>query len=326
MYPPRPSLITQRFRLSAGECPRLATHTLEVSAWRTWPKKSGRAPECFPAFCQDEFPLSLGRERHARSVRVHPCDRSRASGIGPVAVPALSGPRGRPPLAETSPRCPDPASRSGPQTPESASPVYSLAPSAPAHAPTAKRGPRRTTLEQIAAAADAGLLEPYASGRWWRLSAPKVKLAAFMGVSPSALSGRIAVLVSNGLAGHQDRTLLIDLEQIARRLRDGDADNASARVRCLLEGTFSEMPTGGGATKFVDGEGSPASLADVARVAGFASRGTAAYHLRRLAAAAERSSGAPGRPDNRGAARHQPEIARRATPTRSRHADRATPT
>ena len=174
--------------------------------------------------------------------------------------------------------------------------MYALAPSSPAppaKPPTAKRGPRRTTLEQVVAAAEAGLLEPYASGRWWRLTAPKSELATFMAVSRSSLSGRIAVLVSHGLASRQGRALLINLDQISRLLSDGVGYNAtSARVRRLMEGSFSEMPSAGGTAQFVDGEGSPASLADVARVAGFTSRGTAAYHLRKLAEAAECASGA----------------------------------
>ena len=161
----------------------------------------------------------------------------------------------------------------------------------PAQPAVAKKGPRRTTLEQIAAAAEAGLLEPHADGRWWRLRTPKSKFAAFMGVSPSALSERLVVLASSGLATHAGRVLLVDVDQISQRLQGEIADDASIRVRNLLERFFAEMPAADGTARYVDADGAPVSLGDVARAAGFTSRGTAADHLQKLAAAAGCASG-----------------------------------
>ena len=221
-----------------------------------------------------------------------PRELSRAGGTGPVAVPAPNGPRGWPPLAETAQRCPDTAGRRGRQPPEDV-PSAPVAPGdlSPAQPAVAKKGPRRTTLEQIAAAAEAGLLEPHADGRWWRLRTPKSKFAAFMGVSPSALSERLVVLASSGLATHEGRVLLVDVDQISQRLQGDLADDASIRVRNLLERFFAEMPAADGTAQYVDADGAPVSLGDVARAAGFTSRSTAAYHLQKLAAAAGCASG-----------------------------------
>ena len=219
-------------------------------------------------------------------------ERSRAGGTGPVAVPVPNGPRGWTPRAETAQRCPDTAGRRGRQPPEDV-PSAPVAPGdlSPAQPAVAKKGPRRTTLEQIAAAAEAGLLEPHADGRWWRLRTPKSKFAAFMGVSPSALSERLVVLASSGLATHEGRVLLVDVDQISQRLQGDLADDASIRVRNLLERFFAEMPAADGTAQYVDADGAPVSLGDVARAAGFTSRGTAAYHLQKLAAAAGCASG-----------------------------------
>ena len=221
-----------------------------------------------------------------------PRELSRAGGTGPVAVPAPNGPRGWPPLAETAQRCPDTAGRRGQQPPENV-PSVPVAPGdpSPPRPAVAKKGPRRTTLEQIAAAAEAGLLEPHADGRWWRLRTPKSKFAAFMGVSPSALSERLVVLASSGLATHEGRALLVDVDQISQRLQGEIADDASIRVRNLLERFFAETAAADGTARYVDADGAPVSLGDVARAAGFTSRGTAAYHLQKLAAAAGCASG-----------------------------------
>ena len=141
-------------------------------------------------------------------------------------------------------------------------------------------GPRRHSLEQLAAACDGGLFETVGGG-WVRLSAPKARLAEMLGCSPQALSSRIDRLAAAGLADRRGGQLLVNVSGVQERLGSlGAASSpASAEAHRRFAGVFTadpDEPSG-----YRRGDGSAASLSDLAAAGGFSSRGSAAYHMRR---------------------------------------------
>ena len=147
-------------------------------------------------------------------------------------------------------------------------------------------GPRRCTLEQLAAACDSALFAPAAGGEA-RLVAPKARLAEMLGCSPQALSSRVDRLCAAGLARRDGGgVLLVDAVAVAERLnRLGPAASAgSAEAHRRFADVFAAADTDtdtDAAQLYRRVDGSSASLSDLAAAAGYSSRGTAAYHLPR---------------------------------------------
>ena len=146
-------------------------------------------------------------------------------------------------------------------------------------------GPRRCTLEQLAAACDSALFAAAGCGEV-RLVAPKARLAEVLGCSPQALSSRVDRLCAAGLARRTDGGLLVDIAAVAERLdRLGAAASVgSAEAHRRFADVFAAADPDPGAAAgqlYRRGDGSSASLSDLAAAGGFSSRGTAAYHLPR---------------------------------------------
>ena len=141
-------------------------------------------------------------------------------------------------------------------------------------------GPRRRTLEQLAAACDSALFAAAAGGEV-RLAAPKARLAEVLGCSPQALSSRVDRLCAAGLARRVGVDLLVDTDAVAEQLdrlgAAASAGSAEAHRRFADRFAAGDDP----AEMYRRGDGTSASLSDLAAAAGFSSRGTAAYHLPR---------------------------------------------
>ena len=145
-------------------------------------------------------------------------------------------------------------------------------------------GPRRRTLQELAAAcAEGSLFSPLTDGRVI-LTASRRGLWEHLGISRGSLWRRIRTLTEAGLAT-DDGHLVVDVEAISERLVPRVVALPTTRTRqyqAVLEESFETSVAADGTPTFHHPDGRPATLSDIAAVTGTSSRGTAHRHLQRL--------------------------------------------